>query len=86
MQASRDGGPALVEGEPFFVRVDLGVRVGGRHLPEGMQELTAKIANAGKALAELLVQGDPGDELRFAGRDAVQALGEPNIGIERHGR
>src|SRR3954471_16639128 len=41
---------------------------------------------AGVALTELLLQVYPGDELRSAGRNAVQPLGEPAVRVERHRR
>ena len=62
------GWPTLVQRQAAPVRLDMGVGVGGKHLPQRVQEPPAEVAHAGKALTELLVQPGPRDELRFAAR------------------
>ena len=53
---------------------------------EGPPEYLLELEHVAVIPAELLLDERPCDELRLAGRNAVQALGEPGVDIEAHGR
>ena len=52
---------------------------------EGMAEDLAELEHCTIVPAELVPERHPGDALRPAGVDAVEALGEPGVDVEGHG-
>src|SRR5262245_28345161 len=74
------------EREAAIVGRHSGSRVRRGDMVQGLQELAAEVADAGEALPELFVHGLPGNELRPSRGDAMQALGQPGVSVERHRR
>jgi hypothetical protein len=71
-----DGWGALLEGEAAVVGGEAGLWVDGVDEFEGIEEAAAEVAEAGVALAELVIDGGPWDELWFTGTDPAEPLGE----------
>ncbi len=84
MRPRSDRRAAVTECQPPLVGFELGVGVGGLNLTKRMEEVAAEVADTGKTLPELLMQGIPRNELILPGRDAMQALRQPDIDVKRH--
>jgi hypothetical protein len=84
MQPGRYRRPAVVEHQSPAIGVQSRVGVGGLDVPESVKEPPPEVPRSVEALAELLVQHGPSQELRLTCRDTMQPLGEPNISIECH--
>ena len=74
----------MLEREAPAIDLEPRLRIGSPDQPELCEEERAELSEDGVALAELLEDGCPRYELRPTDRDAVQALGEPAIDVERH--
>ena len=68
---------AVFQGKSLFIQLELRFVVLRVDHDEDFAEGYLEIDQAGIVVAELVFQGNPGDELRFGSADAVQALGKP---------
>lgn len=72
-----DGWRAVSQGHSLVVYVKFGIMILRVYHRQDVTKGAFKIAESFVVVAELIVQGYPGDKLWFAGADAVQPLSKP---------
>ena len=73
----------MEQGQSLLIGVHASAWVDAFDIVQSSQEVSTEVADAGVALAELIVEAGPGNELRSVGWYAVQPLGQPGVHIER---
>ena len=72
-----------MQGHATLVEAEAGALVLAGYQVQGLAEDLAELEHAAVVPAELLFEGFPGDAVRPAGLDAVQALRQPGVEVER---
>ena len=76
----------MVQGQSPVIDADSRAAILAVHLPQRFQKHPPKFVHPLVAPAELILERFPRNKLRFAEFDAVKALCQPCVNIQRHSR